>query len=173
MTHVITAAATRARRIALAALMSALLVGLVFMALSTNTALAAQNNDTTMSRGTALASQWNHIGFGLNSSISGIGQPFPQDWTREPPTTFVRTKTDSGDIWLFVNDNVGGGLCARLLNARDGSPLGMVRCWAENPTPNYELLMASGVPRNTRFTVWATKQTSSATDFYWGGYIYY
>jgi hypothetical protein len=158
MAHVITAPVMRPRRIAVAALMCSLLAVVVVTALSTSTALAARGN---------------HIAFPLESSISGIGGQFPANWTRDPGPPDVRTKTDSGPIWLYVGDNVGGGLCVRLLNAKDGSQLGMVRCWAENPTPNYSLVMADYVPANTRFTVWATKQRSSTTDFFWGGTIYY
>ena len=55
MTHVIPAAAMRPRRIALAALVSALLSSVVSMTMSLSTALAVQNNDKAMSPSTTLA----------------------------------------------------------------------------------------------------------------------
>ncbi|MEA2151700.1 MAG: hypothetical protein QOD69_3530 [Solirubrobacteraceae bacterium] len=158
MTQGITALAMRPRCLAAVALTSALLVCVVVMALSTSPALAARGN---------------RIAFGLENASSGIGGRFPANWTRDPGPPDVRTKTDSGPIWLTVADNVGGGLCVRLLYAKDGTQLGMVRCWGENPTPNYQLLMADYVPANTRFTVWATKQKYSPKDFFWAGTMVY
>jgi hypothetical protein len=162
MAQVITATAMRARRIALAALMSAPLVGLAFVALSTNSALAAQNTDTTMSSSIALAPpQWHRIGFAF-SPIVGV-------WTRDPAG--VRTKTSSGNIDLSVTDNVPGGLCVRLRSAENGSPLGLTRCWPASSFGSKTL--AADVLADTRFTVWATAMHPSTADSTWVGYIYY
>jgi hypothetical protein len=151
MTHVITAAAVRPRHLAVATIVSALLGGLVFMAMFPSMALAAQNND---------------VRFGI-SSTAGTDVGFPGNWTREPGGV-VRTKTSRGDISLFVNDNVDGGVCIRLLAAKNGSRLGDLQCW---PPGTYGAkVLATHVLAKTRFTVWATKLHSSPTNNVWGGY---
>jgi hypothetical protein len=114
----------------------------------------------------AVAAQNNDVGFSVGST-AGYDVSFPTNWTREP-NLVVRTKTDYGSINLFVNDNVDGGLCVRLLAARDGSQLGSTRCWPAGTY--YAQTMATNVLATTRFTVWATKWHSSSTNNYWGGY---
>jgi hypothetical protein len=170
MTHFIVALAMYARRIARAALISALLAVVVFMALSTSTTFAAQSTDTMMAPGTALAAQWYPIGFNI-SPTAGTDAGFPTNWTREPPNTRVRTKNGYGNILLNLTDNVDGGICVKLLAARDGSQLGRA-CWeaGEYGPPK---TLATGVLANTRFTVWATKRHSQPTNNYWAGSIYY
>lgn len=157
MIHVITDLAVHPLRIALGALTSALLAALVFMALSPGIALAAvQNNDIRFAIGQA----------------GGTDLGFPQNWTREPPTKFVRTKTTTGDgtIRLFLNDNVDGGVCVRLVNAHKGERLGVTRCWRAGSYG--EQILATNVRAPTRFTVWATKRysTTKSTNNVWGGY---
>jgi hypothetical protein len=158
-----------ARRIARAALVSAVLAVVVFITLSTSTTLAAQNTDTTTGYRTAIAAQWYPIGFNI-SPIAGTDAGFPTNWTREPPNTRVRTKSGYGSIILNLTDNVDGGLCVVLLAARNGSRFGRA-CWEAGEYGKKTL--ATGVLDATRFTVWATKRHSVPTNNYWGGSIYY
>jgi hypothetical protein len=164
MAYIITNLTTRSLRIALTALMFALLVAVVFMAVSTSTTLAAQNNNIATSPSAAQAPRWNAVGFTLSS--------IPGTWKRDPGPPTVRTKTSYGSIVLDLNDNVDYGICVRLLAARNGSVLGYTRCW---PAGSYgPQTMATHVLAKTRFTVWATKMHSSQTNNNaWGGRIYY
>jgi hypothetical protein len=148
MTHKLRSTSVPARVVAVATVVSA---------------LVATAASPAPSSAAAEEPQWNRVGFSINPS-AGV-------WTRERPVTFVRTKTEYGSIVLSVNNNVGGGLCVRLLAAKNGSQLGYVRCWGAGSYGRKT--MATNVLPNTRFTVWATKLRSASTNNYWGGSLHY
>lgn len=83
-----------------------------------------------------------------------------------------RHKTDGvdGRVLLNVQDNVSGGLCARLYDTRGGDFFTSPVCWADGE--NGEKLLADGVREGTEFLVYAAK-SRPGNDNKWGGQILY
>ena len=71
---------------------------------------------------------------------------------------------------MNLTDNVNYGMCVKLLYARDGSQLGRA-CWEAGQYGSKTLV--TGVPANTRFTVWVTKRSAASSNSYWAGSLYY
>ena len=119
------------------------------------------------------AQQYNNIGF----SVHRYGH-----WTYEIPYK-VRNKTDAGEMWMRVGNNVDGGVRVRLIDVHThrvipsmvGGANGVG--WSPSQTGHRKLL-ARGAPPGLRFAVQAKKDYPGGYDNYWSawrpsGWFYY
>jgi hypothetical protein len=103
------------------------------------------------------AAQWNPISGTVHSDGS---------WTLYPTQ---RHKTDPGDMYLDLQDNVDGGLCVELVSS--GRVFAGPVCW--NAGEYGVKTVATNVKAPTTFSVQAKKGASGGSNNAWGGSFFY
>jgi hypothetical protein len=142
------------QRIALAALVAALLSGIALMTLFPSSAQATQ--------------RWNDI-------YAWKVSPYPFDYTWEwrghtPGIAFRRNKTDPGPMRLRLTNNVTNGICV-MAKSLHGRRLGLA-CWL--PGEYGIKTMSYSVPAQ-RFILYAARRGSryTSSNARWDGMLYY